>query len=104
MKFKCKLIVSFQSSRLVEVTSNIWGTKFQINGIAPFLPEDLGSIVYKTSLLHLQPRQMTITVTGLQSSHQQLSRDFNFTPAGSSTDDDYICKMIRGFMYVVVYH
>ncbi|VDI53276.1 Hypothetical predicted protein [Mytilus galloprovincialis] len=38
-----------ESSRLVEVTSNIWGTKFQINGVAPFLPEDLGNIVYKTS-------------------------------------------------------
>ncbi|XP_052088596.1 tubby-related protein 4-like [Mytilus californianus] len=85
-----------ESSRLVEVTSNIWGTKFQINGVAPFLPEDLGNIVYKTSLLHLQPRQMAITVTGLQSSHQQLSRDSNFTPAGSGADDDYISLNIGG--------
>ena len=54
---------SFKSNVLVEVTSNIWGTKFKIHGVAPFLPVDLGQVLYKTSLLHLQPRQMTVTIT-----------------------------------------
>jgi hypothetical protein len=55
-----------QSVRLVEVTSNIWGTKFKIHGLATALPENLGSVTYKTSLLHLQPRQMTLLITELR--------------------------------------
>ena len=42
----------------MEVTSNIWGTKFKLHGVASFLPEDVGHVLYKTSLLHLQPRQV----------------------------------------------
>lgn len=49
---------SFQTGKLVEVTSNIWGTKFKLHGVASFLPEDVGHVLYKTSLLHLQPRQV----------------------------------------------
>ncbi|KAK3096559.1 hypothetical protein FSP39_001289 [Pinctada imbricata] len=76
-----------ESSRLVEVTSNIWGTKFRMSGVAQFLPEDLGQILYKTSLLHLQPRQMTITLTGLSKVDQPLFRDPTFTPAGYGDED-----------------
>uniref|UniRef100_A0A182UNV5 SOCS box domain-containing protein n=1 Tax=Anopheles merus TaxID=30066 RepID=A0A182UNV5_ANOME len=46
--------------KLVEVTSNIWGTKFKIHGLAKTLPANLGQVTYKTSLLHLQPRQMKL--------------------------------------------
>ena len=84
----------FQSSKLVEVTSNIWGTKFQIIGCASFLSEFLGHVVYKTSLLHLQPRQMTITLSEISGSAQQLSRDPNFTPAGFSEDEDDLSKCL----------
>ncbi|XP_030638373.1 tubby-related protein 4a [Chanos chanos] len=49
-----------QHNYLAQVTSNIWGTKFKIVGLATFLPTNLGAVIYKTSLLHLQPRQMTI--------------------------------------------
>uniref|UniRef100_A0A8D0G3I0 TUB like protein 4 n=1 Tax=Sphenodon punctatus TaxID=8508 RepID=A0A8D0G3I0_SPHPU len=49
-----------QHNYLAQVTSNIWGTKFKIVGLAAFLPTNLGAVIYKTSLLHLQPRQMTI--------------------------------------------
>ncbi|XP_053566821.1 tubby-related protein 4 isoform X2 [Bombina bombina] len=49
-----------QHNYLAQVTSNIWGTKFKIVGLATFLPANLGAVIYKTSLLHLQPRQMTI--------------------------------------------
>ncbi|KAL5010502.1 hypothetical protein ScPMuIL_012807 [Solemya velum] len=79
-----------ESNKLVEVTSNIWGTKFRIQGIATYLPEDLGNVLYKTSLLHLQPRQMTITVTEICPGERLLSRDPNFTPAGPSEDESEV--------------
>ncbi|KAI4878039.1 hypothetical protein NFI96_000412 [Prochilodus magdalenae] len=49
-----------QHNYLAQVTSNIWGTKFKIVGLASFMPTNLGAVIYKTSLLHLQPRQMTV--------------------------------------------
>ncbi|XP_014285071.1 tubby-related protein 4 [Halyomorpha halys] len=53
-----------EESHLAEVTSNIWGTKFRIRGIASCLAVNLGQVTYKTSLLHLQPRQMTLLMAG----------------------------------------
>lgn len=49
--------------KLVEVTSNLWGTKFKIHGLAKTVPVNLGQVTYKTSFLHLQPRQMTLVIT-----------------------------------------
>ena len=75
--------------------SNIWGTKFRIVGTAAHLPEDLGNVLYKTSLLHLQPRQMTVTVTELPRDDSLLAQDRNFTPAGVGEDDiDQLCTDI----------
>eukprot|EP00095_Tigriopus_kingsejongensis_P002723 maker-scaffold1696_size30952-snap-gene-0.10 protein:Tk02723 transcript:maker-scaffold1696_size30952-snap-gene-0.10-mRNA-1 annotation:"tubby-related protein 4-like isoform x2" len=48
-----------EDERLAEVTSNFWGTKFQITSSnLNILPLSLGEVTYKASLLHLQPRQM----------------------------------------------
>lgn len=55
-----------QHARLVEVTSNIWGTKFKFHGLADSIPANLGQVTYRTSLLHLQPRQMTLVMTELR--------------------------------------
>lgn len=52
--------------KLVEVTSNLWGTKFKIHGLAKTVPANLGQVTYKTSFLHLQPRQMTLIITELR--------------------------------------
>lgn len=49
---------------MAEVTSNIWGTKFRIQGLSQGLATNLGQVTYKTSLLHLQPRQMTLLMAG----------------------------------------
>ena len=51
-------------STLVKIKSNLWGTKFRFIG-SNYLPAFIGQIVYKTSLFHLQPRQMTITLEDL---------------------------------------
>jgi hypothetical protein len=90
-------LIALQSNKLIEVTSNIWGTKFQITGVASYLPSMLGTVVYKTSLLHLQPRQMTITLQEICGSAQPLARDPHFTPAGASDDEeDSGCKLLMG--------
>ncbi|KAL8575279.1 hypothetical protein ACOMHN_001824 [Nucella lapillus] len=77
-----------ETNKLVDVTSNIWGTKFHITGVSSYLPRVLGSVVYKTSLLHLQPRQMTIHLQEVSGSTQPLAKDPNFTPAGVSDEDE----------------
>ncbi|CAH2246862.1 tubby-related 4-like [Pelobates cultripes] len=73
---------------LAQVTSNIWGTKFKIVGLAAFLPANLGAVIYKTSLLHLQPRQMTIYLPEVR----KISMDYINLPVFSanvfSEDED----------------
>jgi hypothetical protein len=79
----------------VEVTSNIWGTKFKIHGLASYLTEDLGEIVYKTSLLHLQPRQMTISIMELSCDElRPHKRDPSYNPNhfSESEDEALLCK------------
>lgn len=73
--------------KLVEVNSNIWGTKFKIHGIAKNVPANLGQISYKTSLLHLQPRQMTVVVTELRDDFPG-GPDPNFNPNIFSEDEE----------------
>ncbi|XP_077976922.1 tubby-related protein 4-like [Glandiceps talaboti] len=78
-----------EDNRLVEVTSNIWGTKFKIHGVASYLPANLGAINYKTSLLHLQPRQMTIILPEIRPDINNQS-DINFNASLLSDDEEDI--------------
>lgn len=73
--------------KLVEVTSNIWGTKFKIHGLAKTVPANLGQVTYKTSLLHLQPRQMTLVITELRDDFP-MGPDPSFNPNIFSEDED----------------
>lgn len=73
--------------KLVEVTSNIWGTKFKIHGLAKTVPANLGQVTYKTSLLHLQPRQMTLVITELRDDYPT-GPDPNFNPNIFSEDEE----------------
>lgn len=72
-----------EDERLAEVTSNFWGTKFQITSSnIHLLPLSLGEVTYKASLLHLQPRQMRLEIIDLLDDHRD--------PFGSAfnLDDD----------------
>lgn len=77
----------FQEIRLVEVTSNIWGTKFKMHGLAKNVPANLGQVTYKTSLLHLQPRQMTLMITELRDDFP-VGPDPTFNPNIFSEDEE----------------
>ncbi|XP_022081827.1 tubby-related protein 4-like [Acanthaster planci] len=80
-----------EQNRLVEVTSNIWGTKFKLHGLARFLPANLGQVHYRTSLLHLQPRQMTIALVELRPDakpRRDDDEDADFDPNVFSEDED----------------
>ncbi|XP_023176888.2 tubby-related protein 4 isoform X1 [Drosophila hydei] len=76
-----------QEVKLVEVTSNIWGTKFKIHGLAKTVPANLGQVTYKTSLLHLQPRQMTLVITELRDDFPT-GPDPSFNPNLFSEDEE----------------
>ncbi|GBP63511.1 Tubby-related protein 4 [Eumeta japonica] len=75
--------------RLVEVTSNIWGTKFKMHGLAKNVPANLGQVTYKTSLLHLQPRQMTLMITELRDD-DPVGPDPTFNPNIFSEDEEEV--------------
>lgn len=87
--------------KLVEVTSNIWGTKFKIHGLAKSsLPANLGQVTYKTSLLHLQPRQMTLVITELRDDFP-VGPDPSFNPNIFSEDEEeYNPKVSWRFCHV----
>ncbi|CAF0867596.1 unnamed protein product [Rotaria sordida] len=59
---KTKIVKHKYNNKLCTIAANIWGTRFKFYGHSNCLPEILGSVTYKTSFLHLQPRQMTVTV------------------------------------------
>lgn len=82
--------------KLVEVTSNIWGTKFKIHGLTKTsLPANLGQVTYKTSLLHLQPRQMTLVITELRDDFP-VGPDPSFNPNIFSEDEDEYNLKVSG--------
>uniref|UniRef100_A0A0N4ZFK8 WD_REPEATS_REGION domain-containing protein n=1 Tax=Parastrongyloides trichosuri TaxID=131310 RepID=A0A0N4ZFK8_PARTI len=55
---------------ILNISANIICTKFQISAsqnsyVSNYLPPFLGNVNFKTSVLHLQPRQMTVQLTDL---------------------------------------
>lgn len=56
--------------------------------MAESVPDNLGQVTYKTSLLHLQPRQMTLVITELRDDFP-VEPDPNFNPNIFSEDEDF---------------
>ncbi|KAJ6215917.1 hypothetical protein RDWZM_010417 [Blomia tropicalis] len=54
-----------EQRKIVLIASNIWGTKFKFLGLSSMLPSRLGTMNYRTSFLHLQPRQMGLMIKEL---------------------------------------
>ncbi len=65
-------LLFFQNNKLCTIAANIWGTRFKFYGHSNCLPDILGSVTYKTSFLHLQPRQMTVTVANNYNLRKQI--------------------------------
>lgn len=54
-----------ENHELVRIKSNIWGTKFKLFNVENRMIKQksmLGSVLYKASILHLQPRQIFINI------------------------------------------
>ncbi|CAF1683297.1 unnamed protein product [Rotaria magnacalcarata] len=68
-----------KNNKLCTIAANIWGTRFKFYGHSNYLPDVLGSVTYKTSFLHLQPRQMTVRVANNDNIRRQRQQRINKT-------------------------
>lgn len=60
-----------------------------MHGLAKNVPANLGQVTYKTSLLHLQPRQMTLMITELRDDYP-VGPDPTFNPNIFSEDEEEV--------------
>ena len=78
------------SRHLAEVTSNVMASKFKIQSLSDKLPSDMGSILIKTSFLHIQPRKVItylphpeLTDSGIDTDSSSDESSSEDTPPGS---------------------
>lgn len=73
-------------SILAEVVSNVMSSKFRVQSYCPQLPGDLGTVSIKTSLLHIQPRKVTVLLPKPDGCDSGIESDLSSESA--SEDDD----------------
>ena len=69
---------------LAEVISNVMSSKFRIQGSCHQVPSDLGTVSIKTSLLHIQPRKVTVMLPKMDGCDSGIDTDVS----DISEDDD----------------
>ena len=74
-------------SVLAEVVSNMMSSKFRVHGYCPQLPGDLGTVSIKTSLLHIQPRKVTVLLPKPDCCDSGIESDLS---SESASDDDEV--------------
>ena len=67
---------------IAEITSPVIGSKYKINGLAPEMPPNLGTVQIKTSILHMQPRRVQVSIPKAEDYDSGLEINSDFT------DDD----------------
>ena len=70
------------STPIAEITSPMIGSKYRINGLAPDMPTNLGTVQIKTSILHMQPRRVQVSIPKAE------DYDSGLDLASDFTDDD----------------
>ena len=61
--------------QLAEVTSNVMASKFKIQSLTETLPADMGTILIKTSFLHIQPRKVIACLPQLEDPDSGIDSD-----------------------------
>lgn len=80
-------------SILAEVVSNMMSSKFRVQGFFPQLPADLGTVSIKTSLLHIQPRKVTVLLPKPDGCDSGIESDLS---SESASDDDDVFEDFSG--------
>ena len=85
------------SRHLAEVTSNVMASKFKIQGLSDQVAVDMGSIMIKTSFLHIQPRKVIAYLPYPESTPDSgidtdTSSDESMEEGGNSTEVDTSCS------------
>ena len=73
---------------LAEVTSNVMASKFKIQSLTEKLPLDMGTILIKTSFLHIQPRKVVVCLPQMEDGDSGVDSDFYSSSDEGSSDRD----------------
>ena len=85
--------------QLAEVTSNVMASKFKIQSLTGTLPADMGTILIKTSFLHIQPRKVIVCLPQMEDPDSGIDSDA-CSLSGESTGEPDTPPNSRGSLFV----